>query len=92
MGELISGYPARVPVLAASDDSGCGVCVCAQDVGGQDSIRPLWRHYFTGSQALIYVVDSHDRARIDKAKLEFDRIVNDRAMTDVSDLPGGPNR
>eukprot|EP00299_Pterocystis_sp_00344_P001018 c1067_g1_i1.p1 GENE.c1067_g1_i1~~c1067_g1_i1.p1 ORF type:complete len:185 (+),score=19.30 c1067_g1_i1:37-591(+) len=53
------------------------------DVGGQDSIRPLWRHYFTGSQALIYVVDSHDRVRLDKAKQEFDRIINDRAMTDV---------
>ena len=24
-----------------------------QDVGGQDSIRPLWRHYYTGTQASV---------------------------------------
>lgn len=30
------------------------------DVGGQDRIRPLWRHYYNNSQALIFVVDSSD--------------------------------
>jgi len=33
------------------------------DVGGQDSVRPLWRHHLTGSQALIYVVDANECAR-----------------------------
>ena len=33
------------------------------DVGGQDKIRPLWRHYFSGVQGLLYVVDSSDRLR-----------------------------
>ena len=28
------------------------------DVGGQDKIRPLWRHYYTNTQGLIFVVDS----------------------------------
>ena len=23
------------------------------DVGGQDKIRPLWRHYYTGTQVLL---------------------------------------
>ncbi|KXN90654.1 ADP-ribosylation factor 6 [Leucoagaricus sp. SymC.cos] len=27
------------------------------DVGGQDKIRPLWRHYYTGTQGLVFVVD-----------------------------------
>ncbi|KAJ8467145.1 hypothetical protein OPV22_029697 [Ensete ventricosum] len=30
------------------------------DVGGQDKIRPLWRHYFQNAQGLIFVVDSND--------------------------------
>ena len=30
------------------------------DVGGQDKLRPLWQHYFTNTQGLIYVVDSND--------------------------------
>ena len=35
------------------------------DVGGQDKIRPLWRHYYQGTQGLIFVVDSNDQNRID---------------------------
>jgi len=50
------------------------------DVGGQDKIRPLWRHYYTGTQALIFVVDSTDNDRIDEARQELHRIVNDREM------------
>ena len=40
------------------------------DVGGQDKIRPLWRHYFQNPQGLIFVVDSNDRERIQEAKEE----------------------
>eukprot|EP01137_Pigoraptor_chileana_P034477 Opistho-2@27084 len=53
------------------------------DVGGQDKIRPLWRHYYTGTQGLIFVVDSADRDRIDEARQELHRIVNDREMRDA---------
>lgn len=53
------------------------------DVGGQDKIRPLWRHYFTGTQALIFVVDSSDRERIEEARRELHMIVNDREMREV---------
>merc|ERR1712032_710565 len=35
------------------------------DIGGQHLIRPLWRHYYKGSEAVIFVVDSNDRERID---------------------------
>jgi ADP-ribosylation factor protein 1 len=35
------------------------------DIGGQHLIRPLWRHYYKGSEAVIFVVDSNDRDRID---------------------------
>ena len=38
------------------------------DVGGQDKIRPLWRHYFQNTQGLIFVVDSNDRERIGEAR------------------------
>eukprot|EP00803_Ostreobium_quekettii_P000044 evm.model.scf_1305.3 EVM.evm.TU.scf_1305.3 scf_1305:12872-13407(-) len=41
------------------------------DVGGQEKLRPLWRHYFNNTDALIFVVDSQDRDRIDKAATEF---------------------
>lgn len=34
------------------------------DIGGQDKIRPLWRHYYQNTQGIIFVVDSNDRERI----------------------------
>lgn len=45
------------------------------DVGGQDKIRPLWRHYFTNTQGLIFVVDSNDRERIQEAAAELNKMV-----------------
>ncbi|KAK3860343.1 hypothetical protein Pmani_035418 [Petrolisthes manimaculis] len=53
------------------------------DVGGQDKIRPLWRHYYTGTQGLIFVVDCADRDRVDEARQELHRIINDREMRDA---------
>jgi hypothetical protein len=83
----------------------CPLAVCPvtciihllQDVGGQDKIRPLWRHYYTGTQGLIFVVDCADRDRIDEARQELHRIINDREMRDAiilifankQDLPDG---
>ncbi|KAG8526696.1 ADP-ribosylation factor, Arf Arf6 [Bacidia gigantensis] len=52
------------------------------DVGGQDKIRPLWRHYFSGTQGLIFVVDSTDKQRMQEAKQELHRIILDREMKD----------
>ena len=42
------------------------------DVGGQDKIRPLWRHYYQNTQGIIFVVDSNDRERIGKADTSGD--------------------
>jgi Arf/Sar family protein len=50
------------------------------DVGGQEKLRPLWRHYFNNTDGLIYVVDSLDRERTEKARAEFQAIVNDPLM------------
>ena len=66
-------------------------------MGGQDKIRPLWRHYYTGTQGLIYVVDCADRDRVDECRQELHRIINDREMRDAvilifankQDLPEG---
>ena len=36
----------------------------------------------TGTQGLIFVIDSSDRARMDEARQELHRIINDREMKD----------
>lgn len=41
------------------------------DLGGQTSIRPYWRCYYSNTDAVIYVVDSCDRDRIGTSKSEL---------------------
>merc|ERR1712227_898636 len=53
------------------------------DVGGQDKIRPLWRHYYTGTQGLIFVVDSNDRDRVEDAREELMKMLNEDEMRDA---------
>jgi ADP-ribosylation factor protein 1 len=56
------------------------------DVGGQDKIRPLWRHYYQNTQGLIFVVDSNDRARFDDAREELHRMLNEDELRDATIL------
>jgi GTPase SAR1 family protein len=49
----------------------------AWDVGGRDKIRPLWRHYYQNTQALIFMVDSNDRERIGEAAEELGRMLRE---------------
>ncbi|GFE53048.1 ADP-ribosylation factor 4 [Babesia ovis] len=53
------------------------------DVGGQDKIRPLWKHYYTNTQAVIFVVDSNDRARIKDAREELHKMMNEDELRDA---------
>jgi len=53
------------------------------DIGGQDKLRPLWRHYFDNSQGIIYVIDSNDRNRINLARDELHRMLGEDALRDA---------
>ncbi|CAJ1076120.1 ADP-ribosylation factor 2a [Xyrichtys novacula] len=69
------------------------------DVGGQDKIRPLWRHYYQNTQGLIFVVDSNDRERVGEAKDELMRMLSEDELKDSvvlvfankQDLPNAMN-
>jgi len=69
------------------------------DVGGQDKIRPLWRHYFQNTQGLIFVIDSNDRERVNEAREELARMLNEDELRDAvllvfankQDLPNAMN-
>ncbi len=52
------------------------------DVGGRDKIRPLYRHYFANTQALIFVVDSNDRDRMEDARCELERFLIEDELRD----------
>lgn len=53
------------------------------DVGGQDNLRHFWRHYYTGTQGVIFVVDSSDRGRIETAAGELRAMVADDQLADA---------
>jgi len=56
------------------------------DVGGQHKIRPLWRHYYEHTSALIYVVDASELERLNEAAEEFKQVINDELLKDVAIL------
>ena len=53
------------------------------DVGGQDKIRNLWRHYYQNTQGLIFVVDSNDKARIEDAKSELHKMLQEEELKEA---------
>jgi small GTP-binding protein len=53
------------------------------DVGGQNKLRPLWRHYYEGTQGLIFVVDSNDVTRLPEAAHELHSLLSDDSMKDA---------
>mmetsp|Transcript_8860 Transcript_8860/g.7837 ORF Transcript_8860/g.7837 Transcript_8860/m.7837 type:complete len:159 (-) Transcript_8860:125-601(-) len=66
------------------------------DVGGQDKIRLLWRHYYQNTQGIIFVVDSNDKDRVEDAREELHRMLAEDELKDAlllvmankQDLPG----
>jgi ADP-ribosylation factor protein 1 len=52
------------------------------DIGGQDKLRPLWRHYYENTEGLIFVIDSCDRSRIEVARDELHKLLNADELRD----------
>ena len=59
------------------------ICFTVWDVGGQDKIRPLWRHYFQNTQGLIFVVDSNDRERIQEGAAVLQKMLLEDELQDA---------
>uniref|UniRef100_A0A7R9W4D1 ADP-ribosylation factor n=1 Tax=Pseudictyota dubia TaxID=2749911 RepID=A0A7R9W4D1_9STRA len=52
------------------------------DIGGQDKIRSLWRHYYQNTNAIIFVVDSADVSRLDLARDELHKLLREDELRD----------
>ena len=84
LGEVVSSVPTigfNVETLEYKN-----VKFTVWDVGGQDKIRLLWRHYYQNTQGLIYVVDSADKERVELAKEELHRMLAEEEMRDAAVL------
>jgi tripartite motif-containing protein 23 len=53
------------------------------DVGGQHKLRPLWKHYYLNTQAVIFVIDASDRDRLPEANGELVKLVSEKELKDA---------
>ena len=53
-------------------------------MGGQTSIRPYWRCYYANTDAVIYVVDSADRDRVNTSRDELFAMLDEEELKDAS--------
>ncbi|KAK7495901.1 hypothetical protein BaRGS_00012891 [Batillaria attramentaria] len=54
------------------------------DVGGQHKIRPLWKHYYFNTQAVIFVLDTSNRERLTEAQNELVKLVQEKELKEAS--------
>ena len=52
------------------------------DIGGADKMRLLFRHYYQNTKGIIFVVDSHDRDRIEEAAEELKKMLAEEELKD----------
>jgi ADP-ribosylation factor-like protein 3 len=50
---------------------------------GQKSIRPYWRNYFDQTDALIYVIDSADRRRMEETGVELGQLLEEDKLAGI---------
>jgi ADP-ribosylation factor protein 1 len=53
------------------------------DIGGQDRLRPLWRHYYENTNGIIFVVDSCDTVRVKLARDEIAKMMEEPALREA---------
>lgn len=60
-----------------------GVILNFWDLGGQRELQLLWDKYFLEAHALIWVVDSSDKARLDESVEAFTKIIKNELLKNL---------
>ena len=81
LGEVVQSIPTVGFNVETVEFKNCKLNVW--DVGGQDILRPMWRHYYQNTEGLIFVVDSSDVKRIEIARAELHKMLAEEDMKDV---------
>ena len=48
------------------------VTLQTHDLGGQDSLRKVWKNFYPGTSGIIFVIDSTNDSQFDTIKSEID--------------------
>jgi len=54
------------------------------DIGGQPKLRPLWKHYYLNTQAVVFVIDSADKQRLPEALSELSKLMSEKELKDAA--------
>ena len=77
MGEVVNAMPTIGFNVETIQYKNISLTTC--DTGGREKMCPLWRYYYQGMSAFVFVVDSNERERFDTAK---EQLVNFTKGTD----------
>lgn len=81
LGEVVTSIPTiGINVETVSHKN---IILQAWDVGGRNKIRPLLRHYYQNTEAVIFVVDSSDEERLSEAERELLSLVSESELEGV---------
>lgn len=81
LGEVVTSIPTiGINVETVSHKN---IILQAWDVGGRSKIRPLLRHYYQNTEAVIFVVDSSDEERLPEAERELLSLVSESELEGV---------
>ena len=69
------------------------------DLGGQTGLRPYWRCYYQDTNAVVYVIDSADKDRLEVARQELELMLQEEELrgaqvlilANKQDLPNAMN-
>lgn len=60
-----------------------GIKLDLWDIGGKKDARAFWQNYFDSTNALIYVIDSTDRKRLEETGTELIILLQDERLADI---------
>lgn len=81
LGEVVNSVPTVGFNVETVEFKNCKFNVW--DVGGQDKIRGMWKHYYQNTEGLIYVIDSSDKDRLHIAKEELHKMLAEDELKDT---------